>query len=765
MRAFVFSLCLTLTGTLSAAGSGPAHAAGGNTPALRDLLPYADPMCGVGGKGNTYPGATAPFGMIQWSPDTGPGRKMGGYSLDADLISGFSLDHLSGAGCVYAEDFSFMPVAGTVAHAPGGVRTAFASPFSHARETARPGYYAVSLGSGVNVELTTTTRSGFGRFTYPAGRPEAMTINAASTIWGAEASDIHIDPAHRSVSGAVTGGHFCRLKAVGTVYFYAVFSRPFAHWATWSGNALTDGKTDGAGTQSGAVLTFAPTADHAVLAKVALSYVSVANARANVEVESPVAQFTSGDFDAAAHAASDRWNRWLNRIELTGGTPDERKTFYSMFYHALLGPTVCSDVDGEYLGYDGRAHRIHQGQAQYSNFSGWDVYRSECQFLALIAPRHASDMAQSLLRDYRDGGTFPRWGVPSGDTGMMVGDPSAPMIADFYAFGAHDFDTQAALRGLLRAATDPGVQAPRAKVHERDGLADYLKLGYVSEPTAGSVGINLEYASADFALSQFAAALGDRPAARLCLAHAQNWRHLYNPATGYFQTRRRDGSWAPGFADDVEYYDHHRAYVEGTAAHYVWMVPFDLHGLAQLMGGRAAAARRLDTFLSVLNAGNHSRYADLGNEPTLETPWIYCFLGQPWKTQRTVRRALTQLYSSGYTAYPGNDDLGEMSSWYLFGALGMYPELPGSDVLVLGSPLFPQAVLHLAHGDLVIRGQGAAADAPYVQSLTVNGRPWTKPWLRFSELRHGAVLDYRLAATPNRSWGRAPADAPPSFGP
>lgn len=764
MRSILPSLVLAAGGAMCVPPAST-FAAPAPQPTAQNLVRYVDPMCGTGGFGNTFPGATVPFGMVQWSPDTGNGTKKGGYSLADSTIAGFSLDHLSGAGCVYAENFSFMPVVGAPAQSPGKNRAAFSSPFIHQNEVIHPGYYGVTLGSGIKVELTTTVRSGFGRFTYPAGGPATMTINAGSAVWGAAAADIRIDPAQRSVSGSATYGHFCQCGAYGRVFFYAVFDRPFSALSTWSGDTLVAGRTSVINPIAGAVVSFDLDRTRTVLAKVGFSYVSVANAKANLEAENPVAAFTSAGFDRAAQAASDTWNARLNRIQLTGGTPDQRRTFYSMFYHALLGPTVCSDANGEYLGYDGQVHRVAPGRTEYSNFSGWDVYRSECQFLAMVAPRVAGDFAQSLLVEYQQGGAFPKWGVPFGDTGVMVGDPAAPAIADFYAFGARRFDARAALDALLRAATDPTVRAPRTGLAERDGLADYLRLGYVPEEAhGGSVGITLEYASADFALSRFAHALGNDSAARLCLQHSQAWRNLFNPQTGYLQMRRADGSWAPGWTDNAEYYDKHRAYVEGTAAHYVWMVPFDLKGLAEKMGGPAVAARRLDAFFSHLNGGDHSRTADLGNEPTLETPWIYDFLGQPWKTQETVRRAMRTLFSSDNTAYPGNDDLGEMSSWYIFGALGMYPELPGSDVLVLAAPLFPQAVVHLNGGDLVIRGQGAAADAPYVQSLTVNGEPWQRPWLRFRNLARGATLDFRLAAKPNHRWGSAPADAPPSYG-
>jgi predicted alpha-1,2-mannosidase len=423
-------------------------------------------------------------------------------------------------------------------------------------------------------------------------------------------------------------------------------------------------------------------------------------------------------------------------------------------------------VNGEYPGADGNVHEIKKGHLMYTNFSGWDIYRSEAQFLAMIAPGRASDMAQSLLLDYQQGGTFPRWPVPNMDSGVMMGDPAAPIIADFYAFGARNFDVKDAFDGLMRAATDTTVYAPLAHTYERDALGDYLKLGYVPEHQKGGYGnvsMTLEYNSADFALSRMAESLGRKSDASLLLKHAQNWMNLYNPESGYMQMKRVAGTWAPGFSDTVLTYDHDQAYVEGTASQYVWMVPFNLKGLAEKMGGLKVAAARLDTFFTKLNDGTRSRYAYLGNEPCLETPWEFDFFGEPYRTQDVVRRAMTQLFSYKPDGYPGNDDLGEMSSWYIFGALGMYPELPGSDVLVLGSPLFPKAILHLPHGDVTIIGRGARADAPYVHAITVNGKSWTKPWMTYSDIEHGGTLVYKLSSTPDKTWGSASSEAPPSY--
>jgi predicted alpha-1,2-mannosidase len=737
--------------------------------ALQNFVQYASPFAGTTHDGGLYPGATAPFGMIQWSPDSGKRPTLAGYNYRDTSIDGFSVDHLSGGGSYYAGNFAFTPILSDgLADAPTN-RYAFNVPFSHTNELASPGYYGVTLDNGIRVELTATTRSGFGRFTYPVNAPATMVINAGSNINGTSHASVEIDPDTRSISGSATGGRFLGHPNECTVYFYAVFNCPFTNYGMWRDHTLLNGKTGAEGKASGAYLVFDTATSRTVLAKVGISYVSVSNAMENVEKENPVAAFSSDDFDKAVQTESDVWNSWLNRIQISGGSTANLKTFYSMFYHVLLAPTICSDANGEYRGYDGEAHTLAPGHSQYGYFSGWDIYRSDCQFLAMIAPEQASDMAQSLLRDYQQGGAFPRWGLIVQDSGVMDGDPSAPIVAGFHAFGATDFDVKETLAGLVNAATNPTVMAPRSHIYERDALADYLKLGYVPEDQHGiwngygNVSMTLEYAAADFAVSQLAEALGDTTDSTRLLQQSQNWRNLFNPRTNNFQMRRRDGTWAPGFTNNVLTYDGNRAYQEGTAEQYIWMVPFNLHGLIEAIGGPDAAAARLDTFFTELNAGDDSTYAYMGNEPCVETPWIYCFLGRPYKTQEVVRRVLTELYSSEPGGYPGNDDLGEMSSWYLWGALGMYPEIPGSDALVLGSPLFPKAVLHLRYGDVTIEAEGAAPDAPYVQSLMINGQPWNKPWIRFSDISRGGYLIYKLATTPNKNWGSDPENAPPSY--
>jgi predicted alpha-1,2-mannosidase len=405
------------------------------------------------------------------------------------------------------------------------------------------------------------------------------------------------------------------------------------------------------------------------------------------------------------------------------------------------------------------------------------VYRSQLQLLTWLMPKVGSDIAQSLYNQAQQNhGEWDRWTHNSGGTHVMAGDPSVPAVAGIYAFGGRDFDLQGAYASLKRAATAPTAHDLSDEgcnvecVGQRPSLDQWLKLHYIAAKSNawGGAGETLEDATADFALSQLAAPAGDRAGERLFLTRAGYWRNLFNPSAtphgGYIQDRNADGTW-PAFKPDTG-----DGFVEGSAAQYLWMVPFDVHGLFGMLGGRAKATARLDDFFhdahgnwALTKAG--PLHAELDNEPSIGTPWLYDYAGQPWKTQKAVRIVLDTLWKNAPDGIPGNDDLGEMSSWYVWAALGLYPAIPGRAELLLGSPLFPKAVVHRAGGDVTIEAPDADRENLYVRALTLDGRPWSKPWLPASFAQHGGTLRFALGAQPDRHWGSDPADAPPSFPP
>jgi predicted alpha-1,2-mannosidase len=425
-------------------------------------------------------------------------------------------------------------------------------------------------------------------------------------------------------------------------------------------------------------------------------------------------------------------------------------------------------------------NQVHSAgsRVQYTDYSGWDVYRSEIALLALLMPARTSDIVSSLLADAQQSGCLPKWPFANAQLMEMVGDPADPTIASAAAFGADHFDTAYALQAMIKGATQR-CQSPNGKYVERPGLGPYQSLGYVpyelnalhtgttairGSPDAvrGTAATTLEYTTADFSIAQFAARiLSDGADYRSFMQRAANWSLSFNPATRYIEPRLQNGAFRTHFRPTSKL-----GFVEGNAVQYTWMVPYDLAGLTRRMGGRRVASARLDRFLAKLNdfvRRFHSRHALLGNEPTLQTPWIYDWLREPFKTQRAVRRAIRKLYNASPSGYPGNDDLGQLSSWYVFGALGLYPEVPGVGLLALASPLFPHITLRLPHGDLVIEASHAARSHPYIRRLRLNGHPYRKSWLSFCSIAGGGRLHFRLAGRPRRAWADTRAAVPPSF--
>ncbi|WP_246486510.1 GH92 family glycosyl hydrolase [Kribbella qitaiheensis] len=762
------------------------------TTSSADPTEQVDPLIGTTNAGNVFPGAVTPFGMFSFSPETSRGNAYrtaapGGYLYSAPKIRGFSLTHMSGTGCAGGSgDIPILPYAGDVTSSPqaDAKDEVYASTFSHANEIAKPGYYKVGLDSGASAELAATTRTGSAKFTFPQDKPATVMFRTSNSEVGSSDAQVSIDPARQTVTGSVTSGNFCGyLASVGqrsyyTLHFVAEFDQPFAKTGTWQDTTVTPGSTsahggttygtDGwmpANKGSGGYVGFDA---KTVNMRIGISYVSEANAAANLKAENP----RGTSLDKTASRAKQAWRDQLNSIEIGGGTADRRTTFYTALYHALLHPNVFSDVNGQYWGFDQKPHRVQHGQtAQYATFSGWDVYRSQLQLLTLLEPRKAGDIAQSLLNQaQQNNGIWDRWTHASGSTAVMTGDPSAPAVAGIYAFGGTNFDARTALKSLVKAATVPtekdlsSAGKPVMSIGQRPSLDKYLALHYLptkSNAWGGAVE-TLEDTTDDFALAQLAARVGDKSTYDQFLRRSQYWQNVFNPENGgYIQNRDDNGAW-PGF--DPATGD---GFAEGSSAQYTWMIPHNRAGLFDAMGGTAKAADRLDAFFKDADGnwaltGSGDLHAEMDNEPSINTPWIYNYVGQPYKTQETLRQAMTQLWNTTTGGIPGNDDLGAMSSWFVWTALGLYPDVPSRADLQVGAPLFPSAVIHRDKGR-TIRINAAGAPATYVQSLKVDGRSTSKAWLSESFANRGGTLDFKLGTTANTAWGAAAADAPPSW--
>jgi predicted alpha-1,2-mannosidase len=730
--------------------------------AIAGFAKYVNPFIGTAGAdmANTFPGAALPLGMIQWSPDTlrgfAPnGFSQGSYVYSDDQIRGFSLTHLSGPGCRVMGDVPIIPFPGAVITSPAMAPAVYLEKFSHANEKASPGFYSVVFNNGTRVQLTVTARSGIGDFVFPRAHRSSLLFDVGRNATSVRTATIEIT-GQNEIAGSVSTGGFCGPKrGKYTLYFAAEFNRPFTRFGTWKAASVNARRRSVTGPQTGGFVEFDTTIDRNVEMKVALSYVSVANAWKNLAKEIP-----GWNFNSVHQAALRRWNHDLGLITVKGGTANEKRVFYTALYHALLHPNVFNDVNGQYIGFDDRIH-VAKGFQVYTNISGWGVYRGEAQLLAMLLPVQTSNIVKSLVLDEQQGGGLPLWPLANSEDCAMVGNPSPPIIADAYAFGARDFDTRSALQAMLRGATQPGAKSQSCP--EWDSLETYLKRGYLGPDDPGQRGPSgpsqmLEFTTTDFTIAQFARAVGDRAVYRAFMKRAQFWRNIFDPKTGYIAPRRKDGSFIPINPASNLYY------VEGNAAQYSWLVPYNLRALFSLMGGNERVVERLNRFFSELNAGDTKPYAWMGNEPCFPIPWAYDWAGAPWRTQAVTRRIELELFNSRPDGEPGNDDLGAMSAWYVFAALGGYPVIPGVGGLALSSPLFPKATVHLGNGKAVeIDGENASAQDAYVEGLRVNGQPFDRTWISYRLLSRGATLRFKLGSSPNKRWAARPGDAPPSF--
>ncbi len=732
------------------------------TPAYDSVNPFI----GTSGEGNTFPGATLPLGMIQWSPDTRPD---GWYHDQDKTIRGFSLTHISGAGCTVYGDVPILPWTSEL-NATASSPNDLTASFSHEHEQAHPGYYSVTLDNGVKTELTVTARAGIGRFVFPADAQRLLLFKAgvSATINNprreSDSSSIEIS-GNDTVTGTVHSGGFCQSDSNYVLYFVAKFAKPFSAYGSWSGSAssTTPDAHSVSGHKAGAYITF-PRGTDPIVMKIGISFVSVENAAQNLTSE-----ISGWDFDAVHAATRETWTNMLNRVQTDGGTSNQRTIFYTGLYHIFLSPNIFSDGNGDYIGFDKKVRRLPAGQAQYANVSDWDIYRSLVQFQALLLPAQTSQMMQSLVRDAEQSGWLPRWPVANDVSYVMGGDSSAILLSSAYAFGARDFDTASALHFMVKGATDPG-----AGLHggfERPQLSEYLSKGYIPVDAQQEFGasISLEYASADFAVSQFASALGDQVNAARLLRSSQNWRKLFDSESGFIRPRTVDGAFITGWDPDhlaphhVKSWDtfDQMGFEEGSTWQYTFMIPHNYAGLFKAMGGNQNVLPKLDKFFVNVTGWGKPAFS-VSNEPDFCAPYAYVWTGNPWKTQEVADRIRRETFTTKPDGLPGNDDLGATSGWYIWNALGMYPVIPGVGGLVLGTPMFPHAVMKLGSGkvlEIASSGEGI-----YVQSVKLNGNPYESSWLPLDKLQSGHNrLQFKLAKEPNHSWASRPEDFPPSF--
>ena len=769
MRALAAGALLGVLITPLTANAGPAAAG----QPVSNPAGLVDARSGSLGPGFVTVAAGLPFGMVTPGPITttpvgDDPLNYVGYAYQDPEIRGFALTHFSGAGIHIGGELPVMPVTGPVTSPKP---SDWASPFTHATETAEPGYYATTLlKSGVRTELTATTRTAVERYTFPRGSQANLifdvTRNNDSNQSGGTLSGAFRVVGHHRAQGSV------RVPDSGglTIWFAARFDQRIVRHGTWTAAGMTPAKSTARGHGAGGWVGFDSTRSSEVQADIALSYTSQREAVRNLRAEAPAGR----SFDEVRRQAARTWNTRLRSVEIAGGTRHARRTFYTALYHALLMPTAFDDADGRYRGFDSKIRRLPRDHHHYTDLSLWDTYRTQTPLLTLVAPRVAHDLGVSLLADTaQNSGVIPRWVRGNRDYGIMGGDSGTPTLATLVTSGAL---RGAAARRAYAAVVHQATTLPPAD--PRSGLDSYLKLGYVPLDVSGrGASVTLEYAIDDAAIAGLARHFHDAYRAAVFTRRAGYWRHLLDRSDGFLRPRMSDGAWAtptnlglthvwnPIFPDGWQ---------EGTGWQYLWLVPQDVRGLANAIG-KNTMIERLDRFFlaaldrqaapvvpeaqaqaSLFGAYYIGNQYTPANETDLQAPWLYNWLGQPWRTQQVVRAEAGVFNASPY-GLPGNDDAGTMSAAYVLSAIGLYQAQPGVDAWELSSSFFPTVRIR---GGLRISAPGSSPLRQYIASAQLNGKALERVWLSYGDL-HGRLVE-TMASRPT-AWGTPASAAPPSL--
>ncbi len=744
-----------------AAGCQEKKPAGFFCPPGGDPAAYVDPMIGASGSGNSVPGALVPHGMVKLSPDcvVEPGS-VDSYEYQSDRIEGFSHLHFQGPGGG-ANGYSqilLMP-------ATGELQTEeidYASAYSHEDEAAEPGYYMVVLQDyDVRAELTATAHAGFHRYTCPAAEPVRILVDVGHCRGDSRGGEIEIvdDVAvagyglynvHPLLDLALSTER--NVTGQSTVYFYALFSRPFESYGTWTETGVQAGSAAQTGPDIGAYVEFSTAAQETIEVRVGVSLVDVEQARRNLEAE-----IGEKSFDEVRAEARARWNCLLNRVQAEGGSQEQKKMFYTALYHTLLAPADYTEEGGVFFsGADGRGEVFGEKDFRFytDDWCAWDTFRTSRPLATLVEPETVDDLVASYLHLYRQGGWLPKctWHA-TGYSRIMIGNHAVSIIADALVKGFSGFDRQTAWAALYKSATrdvDEDKFSGMCGYLNLGSPPEYIESGYVSHDCDmhQSASMTLEYAYNDWCIAQAAEVLGQSDQVPVFRQRAKNYQNHWNPAVGFMQGRNLDGSWHEPFdpADDADGND----FCEATSWIYTWFVPHEVEELIELMGGRPAFVARLNEFF----AGGHF---EISNEPSFHIPYLYNYAGQPGKTQKVVRATLAADFGPDPGGLPGNDDSGATSAWYAFSAMGLYPVAPGDGVYQIGSPLFDKITikLHPAHArgkTFVIEAIGNSEANLYIQSAELNGEPLERTWITHKEITTGGTLRLQMGPEPSE-WG------------
>jgi len=712
--------------------------AGPAAPAL-PLTSFVDPLIGSGGHGHVFVGANVPFGAVQLGPQQIPKGWdwCSGYHYSDSLLTGFSHTRLSGTGATDLGDVLIMPYLGAVKTDKGrqaAPHQGYLSRFSHQRETARPGYYAVTLDDyGIRAELTSTARVGLPRYTFPAGASNAHVIIDLKEGNDDKATDTYIEQVDPQT---FVGHRFSKGWAPAQRLYFAIrTSAPVPQFTVYNEAQKLPG-TKGQGLAIKGLLTFSK-APATLRLKVGISPVSSQNALANIQAELP-----GWDFARVRQAADAQWNRELGKLTIESPDPAVRRIFYTSLYHALFAPTLFNDANGDYRGADKKVYPKAPFQ-NYTTFSLWDTYRTENPLFTLVQPERVGDIMQSMLAINRQQGKLPIWFLVGNETDLMVGYSAVPALAEAYLKGTPGLDGPQVLAALKASSTrdDYGVR--------------YVKeLGFIpadkeNESVARKLGATADYQEYS--------------------KRAKYYQKYFDPHTRFMRGLTSDGKFQLPF-DPIQSIHCQNNYTEGNAWEYTWLVPHDVPGLLKLFGSEAAFTQKLDSLFIIKGdlganaspdiSGLIGMYAH-GNEPSHATTYLYAYAGQQWKTAEKVRQVLREMYKDQPDGISGNEDCGQMSAWYILSALGFYPVSPGSGAYVLGSPAVDKATLRLPGGKtFVMEAKNNSPQNVYIQLATLNGRPYSRAYLLHRDIVAGGSLALVMGPRPNREFGAAAADRP-----
>lgn len=664
------------------------------------------------GCGYNFIGASYPFGMVQFTPSFFSPQR------------GFVITQLSGAGCSNMGNFPVLPIAGNLRRAPNTMDKY--KQYKKINESTA-GYLSVEMEDNTKAELTVNKRSGIAKFTFDS---TDGTVIIGSGVNSTFVNNARVQiTSDNSCEGFSEGGEFCGTDTNYRIYFAAEFNRTAKKRGTWIKEALLESVDYAYGKNSGAYFTFDTKENHEITYRIAISFVSIENAKQNLNAANEHNSF--GEYRASTEKY---WNENLSKIAVKSDNEDRKVQFYTHLYHSLIHPNIVSDVNGDYMGADFKVHKIREGRDFYSSFSVWDTYRTQAQLIAMLYPKESSDMMQSLVEFADQCGGYGRWILANIETGIMQGDATPTLISNSYAFGAIDFDLNEAFKYMKRGATIPLL---RSQEHEiRPYLKEYMSVG------AAPASMTLEYASSDYAIGQFAKqALGNMEEAVFFIEQSSKWKNLFNPERNWLQSKHANGKWK----------NIHDDWREGTYKNYFWMVPFDLECLIDTMGGKKMAEERLDILFKRLDAAYEEDWFAAGNEPDFQVPWIYNWTDSPHKTSEVIHRIFNEMYSSDPSGLPGNDDLGTMGAWYVFTSVGLYPMVPGVGGFTINSPQFEEVKINLPNGELLITGGGI--ETHFIQSLKLNGKNFKSSWIDWEDLKKGAVLDFKTSIKIQHNWG------------